>query len=295
MVIKMETVIPALKIKTAVGKSTQQIDNAPENFNQDGRSLIAFLCDLLPVLWKDWPKQMELTELEVESGKFSLRGECPHCRRPSVFIQVTDVHHVELNHEHQRLVAGMQCQGCLDYILALAMKTRRHPIPTTLAYTTHYPLGKPNDSVAEEVAKASPIIALDFAEALRCLWVKSYKAAVAMCRRSIEATCKHFGATGHTLEKKIDNLAAQGKITESLKEMAHAVRLSGNRGLHGKNTTSTTPDDQESPLDDLDLLGEDEAKAMIAFTEQLFYNVFVMPALLEKYKPKPKGEASEGS
>jgi hypothetical protein len=239
---------------------------------------------------------MELTELEVESGKFSLRGECPHCRRQSVFVQVTSVYAVQLAQDHQRLAVGMQCQGCIDYILALAMKTNKYPFPSTLAYTKHYPLGAPDDTVAEEVAKANQNIALDFAEALRCFWVKSYKAAVAMCRRSVEATCKHLGATGKTLEKKIDNLAAQGKITEPLKEMAHAVRLSGNRGLHGKKPAGSTPDDdQESPLDDLDFFGEDEAKAMIAFTEQLFHHVFVMPALLEKYNPKPKGEASEDS
>jgi hypothetical protein len=196
----------------------------------------------------------------------------------------------------------MQCQGCLKHILALAMKKRGYQVRSTLSYSEHYPLGAPDDSVAEEVAAANQVIALDFAEALRCLWVKSYKAAVAMCRRSVEATCKHFGATGWTLEKKIDSLAEQGKITQSLKEMAHAVRVSGNRGLHGKKGptekeigSTETPIEGQSPLDDLDLFGEDEAKAMIAFTKELFHHVFVMPALLEKYRPKPKGEASESS
>jgi hypothetical protein len=238
---------------------------------------------------------MEVTEHEPESGKFSLRGECPHCHRASVFVQVTSLCAEELSQEYQRLTVGMRCQGCLDYILAIAMKTRTYNQPSTLAYIKHYPLGKPDDSVPKEVAAANPVIALDFAEALRCLWVGSYKAAVAMCRRSVEATCKHLGATGRTLEQKIDNLAAQGKITEPLKEWAHAVRLSGNRGLHGKKPADVASDDQEAPLDDLDLFGEDEAKAMIAFTEQLFQNVFVMPGLLEKYRPKPKGETSEGS
>jgi len=288
MVNKMETIVPAQKIKMlALGKSIQSVDNASENLNQVGRSLLSFLCDSLACLWKDWPKHMKLTELEAESGKFSLRGECPHCQQASVFIQVTTVHAEEIEERLQRLAVGMQCQGCLEHILAITLKQREYNKPSRLLYAAHYPLGKPDDSVAEEVAAANPIIALDFAEALRCVWVKSYKAAVAMCRRSVEATCKHFGATGYTLEKKIDDLAAQGKITEPLKEMAHAVRVSGNRGLHGKKTTDATPDDQDAPLDDLDLFGEDEAKAMIAFTQQLFYHVFVMPALLEKYKPKP--------
>jgi len=267
-----------------LGKSVQSVDNAPENFNQDGRSLIPFLCDSLAVLWKDWPKQMQCALLDESGQKFSLSGICPHCGRDSVFMIVAGPYseYVGVPGYEFRHCAAMRCQGCLRFILGIIASERG-----LFQYVEHYPLGKPDDSVAEEVAAANPIIALDFAEALRCVWVRSYKAAVAMCRRSVEATCKHLGATGYTLEKKIDNLAAQGKITKPLKEMAHAVRLSGNRGLHGKKTTDATQDDQDVPLDDLDLFGEDEAKAMIAFTQQLFYHVFVMPALLEKYKPKP--------
>lgn len=276
-------------------------DNSPENATPE-RSLITLLCGSLAVLWKDQPKQMEVTELNAERGEFSLRGKCPHCKENSVFVLVTSAHSEALAMYIYRLAAGLQCQGCLKHILGIVLKRGGHNEQTTIGYLEHYPLGAPDDAVAEEVAAANQIIALDFAEALRCLWVKSYKASVAMCRRSVEAACKHFGATGRNLEKKIDNLAAQGKITESLREMAHAVRLSGNRGLHGKKRTSQgeTPEaeksnTQEAALDDLDLFGEDEAKAMIAFTKELFHHLFVMPALLEKYKPKPKGEASEAT
>lgn len=285
--------IKDLWVNSPVDTHSSAGDNPGEKPTPD--DLITFLCGSLAILWKDWPKQMKLTTLEAESGKFSLRGECPHCQQGTVFIQVTSVSAEEIEQRYQRLAVGMQCQGCLEHILAVVMKTRQPGKPSTLAYVQHYPLGKPDDSVAEEVAAANPVIASDFAEALRCLWVKSYKASVAMCRRSVEATCKHLGATGRTLEQKIDNLAAQGKITQSLKEWAHAVRISGNRALHGPKTTDLASDDAGSPLDDLDLFGEDEAKAMIVFTQQLFQNVFVMPALSEKYKPRPKAEEAEES
>lgn len=262
-------------------------DNPQQQNDHQTGDLITLLCRSLSVLWKDWPKQMECRILDNSNHKFSLIGKCPHRPHDSVFIQVTSVYGFR-NHMY---CAAMECQGCRGLILGIV---QRHS-GSDWRYINHYPLGAPDDSVPEEVAAANPIIAMDFAEALRCFWVKSYKASVAMCRRSVEATCKHLGATGKTLEKKIDSLAAQGKITESLKEMAHAVRLSGNRGLHGKKTTTAEPGDQESPLDDLDLFGEDEANAMIAFTKELFHHVFVMPALLEKYKPKPKGEASDVS
>lgn len=272
-------------------------DNPGEKPTLD--DLITLLCRSLAVLWKDWPKQMKLTALEAPSGKFSLSGKCPHCQQGTVFMQVTSVFQDHLADWDYRLAVGMQCQGCLECVLAIALKTAQPNKPTNLSYVAHYPLGNPDDSVDENVPKP---IAEDFSEAMRCLWIKSYKAAVAMCRRSVEATCKHFGATGGNLEKKIDSLAAQGKINAPLKDMAHAVRLSGNRGLHGKKSATQNEtaeaekaSEQETPLDDLDLFGEDEAKAMIVFTQQLFYNLFVIPALLEKYKPKPKGGASDAS
>lgn len=174
---------------------------------------------------------MKLTELETESGKFSLRGTCPHCQQGSVFIQVTTIHAEQFSQWQQKLAVGMQCQGCLEHILAVALKTRSHSgQPTTLGYLQHYPLRKPQDSVDPSVPKD---IAEDFAEAMRCFWVKSYKASIAMCRRSVEASCKQLGAKGKNLNAKIDDLFAQGKITESLKRMAHRVRLTANEKLHG--------------------------------------------------------------
>jgi hypothetical protein len=91
---------------------------------------------------------MELTALEIESGKFSLRGTCPHCQHPTVFTQVTSIHAEELSDTYQRLAVGMQCQGCLKHILALAMKKRGYQVRSTLSYSEHYPLGAPDDSVA---------------------------------------------------------------------------------------------------------------------------------------------------
>lgn len=237
---------------------------------------------------------MDLTVLDKDKNKFSLNGVCPHCRRDSVFMIVAGPYteHTDAFRYVYLHCAAMRCQGCLEFILGLVGETRGK----TFEYMEHYPLGKPDDSVDKNVPKN---IAADFAEAKRCLWVESYKATVAMCRRSVEASCKHLGATGKDLEKKIDNLASQDKITESLKQMAHAVRVSGNRGLHGKKKAIGQPDESAGEdaalVDDLDTFGEAEAKAMIAFTEQFFYHVYAMPALLEQYKPKPKGEASESS
>ena len=159
----------------------------------------------------------------LENSRFSLTGKCPHINHDSVFMPVTSVHHLGDN----RFCAAMPCQGCKGLILGIVYRYGEKD----WRYETHYPMGSPDDSVDENVPKP---IAEDFAEAMRCLWVKSYKAAVAMCRRSVEAACHDLGATGRNRYQKIEDLASQGAITDPMRRMAHRVRLTGNENLHGK-------------------------------------------------------------
>jgi hypothetical protein len=166
----------------------------------------------------------------------------------------------------------MRCQGCYKFILGLAEFSGGNAPPIHLE---HYPLGWPDASVDKHVP---PSIAADFSEALRCLWVKSYKATVAMCRRSVEASCKEKKANGKNLKERIENLAAQGLITDPLRKMAHRVRLTANEELHG------------AP-DDLDTFTEPEAEAIVKFVREYFHHVYVMPALLDSYN-EPQGEAA---
>lgn len=289
-----------LWVKPTIDTASDEGNNPSENLSQT--SLITLLCDSLAVLWKDWPRNMRCTILDINNNRFSFNGICPHCESFSVFMIAGSPHaeHVTPDASEILFCAVMRCQACLLFILGIAVRRGN-----AIEYVEHYPMGKPDDAVPKEVTAADSVIALDFAESLRCLWVKSYKASVAMCRRSVEATCKQQGAKGRDLEKKIDDLAAQGKITEPLRQMAHAVRLSANRGLHGKkkahavavvaDAAEVVSEQEPVEMDDLDTFGEDEAKAMIEFTKELFHHIYVMPALLEKYKAKPKSEASEGT
>jgi hypothetical protein len=140
-------------------------------------------------------------------------------------------------------------------------------------YDVHYPLGKPRDTVAEEIPNE---IKPDFKEALRCRWVDAYNATVEMCRRALESSCIQLGANPDlALAKMIDWVHAQGKITTPLKDMAHKIKLGGNRGAHPSDRT----------------LSEEDADAVIEFTEEYFQHVYVMPARMAKFnfdKPKKK-------
>ena len=139
----------------------------------------------------------------------------------------------------------------------------------------YYPLGDADDSVADAVPEK---IANDFSEALRCFHVKSYKATVTMCRRSIQASAKDLNASGKRLIEQIGDLADKGKITEPLKEMAHQIRKIGNDGAH--------PDDDL--LKDVD---EQDAAEIVEFVREYFNHIYVMPQTLKSMierKTKPK-------
>jgi hypothetical protein len=228
--------------------------------------------DSLGFLRKEWPRDMEAVSLDT-NRLFSLRGVCPHCSHKSVFTMATGVGTEVLaeNPPIYRLVSGMQCQGCRKYILGVV--THR---PNTSDYTheAHYPLGTPDDSVADDIPDE---IKPDFKEALRCRWVDAYNATVEMCRRALESSCLQLGVDTSklgTLEKMIDWVHGQGKITTPLKDMAHKIRLGGDRGAH--------PSER--------IMQKEDADAVIEFTREYFDHVYVMPARMANFdfsRPKP--------
>jgi hypothetical protein len=166
---------------------------------------------------------MEAVMINAQQQQFSLRGICPHCNRDSAFLLVTSV---AMQDQATIWIAGMQCQACMKNILGIAYYNQNSGV---FHYVVHYPLGKPDDDVADEIPDH---IKPDFKEALRCLWVDAYNATAEMCRRAVESSCLDLGANGKVLDDLIDSLAAQQKITPFLQQVAHKIRLGGNRGAH---------------------------------------------------------------
>lgn len=234
------------------------------------------LCSLiaiLVILQKDWSKEMEIAHFsDPVEGNFTLRGECPHCRDKAAFMPITKSWHEEsFSSGGDKWVAALRCVSCRKYILGIVgfipgPKENMH----TMACIEHYPIGKP---LQIDVPGIPAHILSDYNEGVRCQWVEAYNAAAEMCRRAVQASCLHFGADPkRKLGEQIDWLASQGKIIASLKEMAHAIRLGGNRGAH-------PPDDpkEESPL------SRDEASAIVNFTWHFLDSVFVKPAQMKKF------------
>jgi hypothetical protein len=162
------------------------------------------------------------------------------------------------------------------------------------AYHLHYPLGKPNDSVALEIPEH---IKPDFSEALRCLWVDAYNATAEMCRRALEASCLDLGAPHKdVLEDMIDWLADQRKITPFLQQAAHKIRFGGNRGAHPTPATPATATTAVSAASmqpavpkPVTKIEKEHAEAIVKFTHEFFHHVYVGPKQLERYDfSKPK-------
>lgn len=240
---------------------------------QDAPTLFALLQETALFLWKDWPKNMEA--VYHDNQVFALRGVCPHCSHDSVFTIATGTGREQLEPDTDptllRVIAGMLCQGCRHYILGIVIM--RHA-QRECTYEAHYPLGKPNDTLAEGIPDE---IASDFREALRCRWVEAFNATVEMCRRALESSCLQLGAessTLGTLQQMIDWVHSQGKITTPLRDMAHKIRLGGDRGAHPSQR----------------IIKPEDADAVIEFTREYFDHVYVMPARMAKFdftRPKP--------
>lgn len=253
-------------------------------------TLVALLQETALFLWKEWPSPMEA--VYHDSTVFSLRGECPHCSHASVFTIATGIGMDNLsptNPTVTRMIAGMKCQGCKKYILGIV--THRQD-ETRFLYEAHYPLGVPDDSVAAEIPMH---IQPDFKEALRCLSVNAYNATAEMCRRAVEASCINLGAPRElkVLEEKIDWLEAKRLITPFLRDVAHKIRLGGNRAAHPPENEPVAPSGSETPesaeTGPITIITEEHAKAIVTFTREFFHHVYVVPKQLDKYDfSKPK-------
>jgi len=207
----------------------------------------------------------------MDGEMFVLQGECPHCGKEAAFPSVTSLYRSTGAMDFPEVTVGAaRCIACNDYILGI-LETKPTRSGARWVCAGYYPLGKPDDSVAEEIPDE---IKPDFQEALRCRWVDAYNATLEMCRRALESSCIREGANPDiALAKMIDWVHGQGKITTPLRDMAHKIKLGGNRGAH--------PSDRETTKQDAD--------AVIEFTREYFQHVYVMPARMAKFNfDKPK-------
>lgn len=213
---------------------------------------------------------MNIVNFPPNYQQVGANGECPHCRVLSYCRPVSNYfEHRPSGHSY--MVSAAQCENCKNFVLVVGWRSPGQGQGHAYHLENVFPLGKPNDTVPVEVEQEAPEVATDFKEALRCHWIKSYRASVVMCRRAIQSSAIALKAAGGRLIDQIDDLFRCGKITEPLKDFAHEVRLTGNDGAHP---------DKDGLVD----VKEEDSTAIIEFTREFLHHVYVMPAKLKARK-----------
>lgn len=109
-----------------------------------------------------------------------------------------------------------------------------------------FPASRPDetpDATPDHVARA-------FVQAAASRAAQHYDAACSMYRKSMELALKAFSPDieAWKIEKRIDRMAAENRITPELQAWAHELRLDGNEAVHGEDEATVEIADQMHEL-----------------------------------------------
>jgi hypothetical protein len=127
--------------------------------------------------------------------------------------------------------------------------------------------GKEFPDVPEHIASTAD-------EAHQCLSISAHRGAIALARAVVEATAKHHEITKGTLDKKIDEMAKQGVISDAMKDAAHEIRFAGNEVAHA--------DLAEKPIT------QDDAEEVLALMDAILTRVYQEPAQVDRVRNRRK-------
>lgn len=176
---------------------------------------------------------------------------CPHCRAHNMTFSVV-AEYFRSTTKTDRIVFG-RCSGCSGPI-AVQMKHRslghwdtknihedlfRHADLATVAVWPEAHKNSAPNAVPEKVGR-------NFLEAADARSRGSWNAACGMYRRTMEIALKEFApdVEAWKLEKRIDKLATEHRITPDIQKWAHELRLDGNEALHGDGDADQEMTDQ---------------------------------------------------
>ena len=111
----------------------------------------------------------------------------------------------------------------------------------------------------------------DVQEVLACLSVKSYNGFAAMCRRTIQSTCRALGAGGSTrVEKQLNELRELASLDEETFSALKEIMLGGHDGAHP----------QLPPVD------EERSVLLLQLLRDVMFQLFTRPGLIKKAATK---------
>jgi hypothetical protein len=165
---------------------------------------------------------------------------CPHCSAQKMGFTCHGFY-VFPGKPTDRVVSA-SCNACHLPVVAMLCNPNSHswdPLKMTGDLLTH-PALRVRTIWPMPIAVAAPDavpqkVARTYIEAVEARQRRSWNAACGMYRRTMELALKAFApeVEAWKLEKRIDKLANEHRITGDMQAWAHELRLDGNEALHG--------------------------------------------------------------
>jgi hypothetical protein len=189
------------------------------------------------------------------------------------------VHHWTRNPvTHQHYSGYSTCGSCQFPICLVAVSVRgKAPSETngdiSRATDNFMVLVFPEPETPEAPEHVPEAAARAFTQAVESRVAGHYDAAGAMYRKALDVSLKVIEPSlKGGLQERIDKLAAASKLTPSIKDWAHDIRLDGNDAVH-----------EEDPFT------KEESEQMHLFTQLILTYLFTLPEKV-KLRGKPKVE-----
>ena len=199
---------------------------------------------------------------------------CPYCKTISAFSCIFSIRGEYNNKLYP--VSVWRCHNCDRTIFVRNKPEIYTHNAEKLNIQDVYPADEPE--VDENIPEG---IASDLIEALRCYNIKSYKAAVVMCRRALQKACLNLGADKKKrLVDQIKDLKGTGKLHSDLAEIATEIRMLGNEGAHPTN-------------DGLDDVNSEDTEEILNFALELLDDLYVRPKKVEAMRVRRQKRTEE--
>jgi len=191
---------------------------------------------------------------------------CPFCTTRGNFRRVSAFQNTKPNGTKTLNYDTYQCQCCTNHILVFwSASENMHPalysyimIPEALKNA------EPRQEWPESIGKL-------WSELNRCMQNEIYQAAAMTSRSLLQLIFREMGSEEDKLVNAIDTLYEERKLSETMKEWAHELRLLGNEAAHAKPDTDIDPQD---------------VKDVVSYIDFLLVYLYTLPNKIEQYRSR---------
>ncbi|WP_081429624.1 DUF4145 domain-containing protein [Solidesulfovibrio magneticus] len=195
---------------------------------------------------------------------------CPHCCTKNVAFQLVSSVILSKNSQDNRVyyLSFFQCAYCKEGVLIRFSNVISAPPPENVTDIGRYKVERiyPEISQVKAPKYVSENIKRFFVQGVDNLKRSNYDAAGMMFRKVLDVSLKEQSEDGSgTLYQRIKRLADGNKLTPSMAEWAHQIRIDGNEAAH-----------DEAPL------SREVAESLRDFTELMLMYLYTLPGMLEE-------------